>query len=274
MRSTRTRLNTSDHVSSAADAHPCGDGRRGERVGVGLACTINCGEEVDAGETLERLCHSQALRRNEGIGAAPPPCQRARPGGFGGQRQDLGAVPHDHFVSLIRSIPFEQRELRVVQGAALAVAEHAGDIDDAPFAGRKQFFAGELRRGVQIKLRARPVRPKKVGREGVQMRLVAGRDLQRRRFDLDEVARGEKSPHGRQDAVASDEKRPPVGVDVRRPPGGCVKGGAWHRALAGREDAETGEPPQDELGAPQSFLAERAATGPRRRRLSQKERTP
>ena len=61
-------------------------------------------------------------------------------------------------------------------------------------AGRQQLLAGELRRGVQIERRARPVRPDRLGREGVQMRLVAGRDLQRRRFDLDEVRARRNKP--------------------------------------------------------------------------------
>jgi hypothetical protein len=37
-------------------------------------------------------------------------------------------------------------------------------------------------------------------------------------------------------------------VDVRRPPGRCVRGGAGHRLLEER-GAETGEPLQDRLGA-------------------------
>ena len=51
------------------------------------------------------------------------------------------------------------------------------------------------------------------------MRLVAGRDLQRRGRDLDEVAPREPVAHGGGDRVALDQPRPAVGVDVGRPPG-------------------------------------------------------
>jgi hypothetical protein len=53
----------------------------------------------------------------------------------------------------------------------------------------------------------------------MQMRLVAGRDLQRRRIDLDEILAREIAAQRRLDAVAADQERTAVGMDVRRPPG-------------------------------------------------------
>ena len=75
----------------------------------------------------------------------------------------------------------------MMQRPALAVAEHAGEVEDPPLAGRQQLLAGEFRRGVQISGVRSPSGRHQLGREGMQMGLVAGRDLQDRRLDLDEV---------------------------------------------------------------------------------------
>ena len=126
-----------------------------------------------------------------GIGLAAAKAAAAWRPPLGRQRQDLGAIVHQRLVGLARAIPFEHGELGMMQGAALAVAEHVGEGENAPLAGRQQLLAGEFRRGVQIELLRLAVRPDQLGREGVQMRLVAGRDLQRSAFDLDEAARVE-----------------------------------------------------------------------------------
>ena len=54
-------------------------------------------------------------------------------------------------------------------------------------AGRQQLLAGEFRRGAQIERLPLAAGPDQLGREGVQMGLVAGRDLQGRGLDLDET---------------------------------------------------------------------------------------
>ena len=51
------------------------------------------------------------------------------------------------------------------------------------------------------------------------MRLVAGRDLQRRHIDLGEVLAREELPARRKHARAYLQKRPAVCVDMRGPPG-------------------------------------------------------
>jgi hypothetical protein len=56
--------------------------------------------------------------------------------------------------------------------------------------------------------------------EGVEMGLVPGRDLERGRIDLDEIAGGEEAPERRLDPVAAEEEGAPVRMDMRRPPGG------------------------------------------------------
>src|SRR5262249_22920627 len=57
-----------------------------------------------------------------------------------------------------------------------------------------------------------------LGREGVQVRLVAGRDLQDGGLGLDEVLRREPGPNRRRDARARQQAPPPVRVNMRRPP--------------------------------------------------------
>ena len=71
--------------------------------------------------------------------------------------------------------------------AALTVAEHFCEFDDAPLAGGEQLLAGEFRRGAQVKRRPCAVRRHQRRGEGVQMHLVAGRDLERAGLDLDEI---------------------------------------------------------------------------------------
>ena len=66
------------------------------------------------------------------------------------------AVVHQRLIRLVRPIPFQHREFGMMQRAALAVAEHAGEIEDARLARRQQLLAGEFRRGAQIERRRSP----------------------------------------------------------------------------------------------------------------------
>ncbi len=83
----------------------------------------------------------------------------------------------------------------------------------------RSFLSAEFRRGVQEEARASAVGRHKIGREGMQMRLVARRDLECRGLDLDEALRLEMRPERLGDAVAGHQERPAVGVHVRRPEG-------------------------------------------------------
>ena len=80
------------------------------------------------------------------------------PAACGRQLQDRRAIVHQRPIGLAGAIPFDQREFRMMQRAALAIAEHFGEFDDAPLAGREQLLAGEFRRRAQIK-RRRASRP-------------------------------------------------------------------------------------------------------------------
>jgi hypothetical protein len=106
----------------------------------------------------------------------------------------------------------------VVQGAALTVAENASEIEDARLAGGQQLLRREFRRGVEVEGRARAVRAEELRGEGVQVRLVAGRDLQRRGFDLGEALLPEPRAQRRDDAPTRGKERTAVGMDGSVPP--------------------------------------------------------
>ena len=106
----------------------------------------------------------------------------------------------------------------MVQRAALAVAKHFGEFEDARLARSQELLAGEFRRRPQIELPPRGIGFHQFGREGVQMGFVAGRNLQDGGLDLGEVARFEIVAQRRQHPPACLQKGPAVGVNVRPPP--------------------------------------------------------
>ena len=121
------------------------------------------------------------------------------------------------------------------------------------------------------------------------MRLVAGRGLQDRRVDLDEAARVEPAPQRRLDPRASEQERPPVGVDVGPPPGagGAVMPGRRSRSSLDRRGRFRGKATADARnhGARLRLLRSRkehhgeghcqlAAQGQRRRSRRQALRRP
>ena len=129
------------------------------------------------------------LRRSgvaKGSASRAAPAQHRRAAGFRREREEGGAIIHERFVALIGPIPFEHGEFGMVKRAALLVAEHAREGEDAGLARGDQLLAGEFRRGVEIEPPPRAVRCLDRCRHRVEMRLVAGRGLQNARLDLDE----------------------------------------------------------------------------------------
>ena len=148
-------------------------------------------QQIDAGEFFKRLRHRQPFRRSKRIGCAAAKAELFCSRRLRRLRQNRGAVGHQRLIRLARAIPFDQREFRRMQRAALAVAEHFCEFDDAAFPRGEQLLAGEFRRGAQVKRRCRAVRRHKRRGKGVQVHLVAGRHLERAGLDLDKILRRE-----------------------------------------------------------------------------------
>ena len=66
---------------------------------------------------------------------------------------------------------------------------------------------------------ARTIGQNRLRGEGREMRLVAGRDLQRGGFDLDKIALGKPRAKTREDAVAGEQQRPAIRMEAGMPPG-------------------------------------------------------
>ena len=64
----------------------------------------------------------------------------------------------DRLPGFVRPIPFNEREFWMMQRAGLAVAQDAGKLNDAPFSGRKELLACELRRADSTARAYPPVR--------------------------------------------------------------------------------------------------------------------
>ena len=114
----------------------------------------------------------------------------------------------------------------MVQGASFPVSVNMGKTGDAFFTGGEQLLAGEFRRGVQIKRHGVAGRRQALRDESMQMRLIAGGNLQCSSVDLKKIGAGEIAAKSRLDRIAPNEKCAAVGVDVRRPP--------WRHCLVAR----------------------------------------
>jgi len=136
----------------------------------------------------------------------------------------------------------------MVQDTALAVAKRAGELDDAAFTGRQQFFAREFGRGSQIESRACADWCRQIGREGMEMGLVPRRGHQRRGLDLDEIPRREELPQRRRHAHAPEQEGPSAGV--QSPKGRRHQGRSFQRGLNRPAAVKiAGDLPQDQYGA-------------------------
>src|SRR5262249_487185 len=119
-------------------------------------------------------------------------------------------------------IPFEQRELGMVERTSLAVAERARELEDARLAGGEQLLACELGRCAQIPRRAAAVWRGDLRRKRMEMRLIAGRYLKDGGLDVDEIPRGEEGTQCRDDAPPRDQERPAIGMALRVPKQGWL----------------------------------------------------
>src|SRR5262249_39690033 len=126
-------------------------------------------------------------------------------------------------IRLVRPVPFEQREFRVMQRAAFAVAERAREFVDPRLARGQELLTGELGRGPQKARQPASIRRHELGPKPVQVRPGTRGDLQHGGFDFHEIFRREKAAHRCRDAPAREQQRPAIGVETglpkRRPDG-------------------------------------------------------
>ena len=89
----------------------------------------------------ESVRHAQTLGVGEGIAIASPKRKRLDAGRFRRALQERQAIGDDGLVGFAGAIPFEHGEFRRMQRPALAIAEDAGEFEDAPLAGRQKLLA-------------------------------------------------------------------------------------------------------------------------------------
>jgi hypothetical protein len=190
-------------------------------VGVGRSVGVHGDQQIDPGVAGESVHDAQPLGLGERIGPAVfSPAQVLGASGFRREAQHGDAVGDDRIIGLAGPIPFEHGELGMVQRAALAVAPHMTQAGDPLLAGSQQLLHREFGRGVKVASRSHAVVTDHRRGEGVEMGLVAGRALQTRRVDEDEILLCEVGAQGGLDPVPRKEDRPAIGMDRRRPPGG------------------------------------------------------
>ncbi len=201
----------------------------GKAIPVGVAVFRHRGQQVDTGVALEGLRQRQPFRFGEGIDNHVAEGKLLRARRLGGERQKGGAIIHQPVIGFCRPVPFQHGEFRMMQRSALAVAIDMGEGEDPLFAGGKQFLGGKFRRRVQVKRGLGTIHADRFRRKGMQVRLVTGRNLQRCRIHLDEIARLEPLAKCGLHPVATDQERPAVLMARSAPPWGAGGG----RALRG-----------------------------------------
>ena len=186
-----------------------GTGGAGERGGV-----IRGSEHVGAGVAGEGVGDGQALEAGEigGYAAAGDAIRQD------GAQEGLRLV-HQPGQRLVGRIPFQHGEFVRVQGAALAVAPDAGQLEDLAGAGDQQLLHGEFGAGVQPERFGSAVGADAGGREGGQVDLLAGRGDGVGRFHLQKAVLGEEGARLRRQPCPAVQERHSVGQAVRVPDG-------------------------------------------------------
>jgi hypothetical protein len=141
-------------------------------------------------------------------------------GDVGGEAQHGEAILLRARIRFAGAIPFQHGEFRRVQVGALAIAEGAGEVEDPRLPGSEQFLRRELGRGMEIERAALAGRRPQLRREGMQVRFVAGRNRKRAALDLAKSLGLEVLAEAVLDAIARQQQRPTVLMNMRRPPGG------------------------------------------------------
>ncbi len=228
----------SDHEFVCGDPDAGGLRVPGQYRRIGGALFRQTGEEIDPRIASKRLAHGQTFRRLERTRLLAAKGEGLRARDMSSERDECRAIVHETRQGRADPVPLQHRKFRRVQRAALATAEHMRQRVDLDFSGSQQFFHREFRRSVQIAVARGAVRPNHRRFESMQMRLVAGRPLQRRRVDFDEALGVEPAADVVRDPRASQERGSANAMTFAVPEGrgeGRTQGAPGEREWIGRE---------------------------------------
>ena len=166
----------------------------GQRIAVGTARLIERRQQIDlriAREGVGDASSVQALAPDRSRG----PCTAVAidAGRLRGQPHEADRVVHHLRIRHAGAIPFEHGEFGRMQGTRFPVAIDLGEAEEALFARGQKLLCGKFRRGVKVARLAAAIGHDPVGREGMEMRLIAGRNLKRPAIGLDEILRSKTS---------------------------------------------------------------------------------
>src|SRR5690606_11956839 len=159
----------------------------------------------------KRIAHGDPFRRRERITAPLAPLQHRAPRRPRRDPHDLNAIVHDLFVRRIGAVPFDHRELRRMQGSALAASPSFAQEEELPLTRRQELLHCEFGARVQVTV---------AHLERIDVRFRPGRDRQHRWLGLGEPLRPEPFPHRPRNRRPRRQERPPVGVARLIPPRG------------------------------------------------------
>ena len=134
-----------------------------------------------------------------------------------GERGQRDAVLDEPLERGVGPIPLQHREFRRVNRRSLAIAENIGQRVNPLLSGGQKFLHREFGRGMEPGFARRAARHNERRLEPVQVGLVSGRSLERRRIDLDETLGVEPAAHEARDLRPRGEAVAPRGVSVPAP---------------------------------------------------------
>jgi hypothetical protein len=172
----------------------------------------------------EGFGHGQALGVGEGIAGPLAVAQKRRPRRLCRKPQEADDIGHQHLIALAHPIPFQHGEFRRMARPAFAVAPDMGKAEDPPLARCQQLFHRKFGTGVQIHPPGNPVIADGIHPHGMQVRLIAGADLQGRGVNLQKLPRGQPIPDGRLQTAPRQKRRAAVRVAAWVPPFMCHVG--------------------------------------------------
>ena len=176
--------------------------------------------EVDIGVAAEGLADGQNFRLLESLGLAVAPDEVRRvPAAFAATASRSAQSSISRETGSSRAIPLQHGEFGMVQRRALAIAEDMSEGENPLLARREQLFAGEFRRGMQIKPAFVAPRPINSTPKAEICVSLPPETCSAAVSTSTKPLSGEKAAESRPRAGADLEKGLAVGVNILGPPG-------------------------------------------------------